>query len=173
MDRSVFGNPPVISETIRQVVNDGLTTNLELADIAGISDSAVGRYAHDINGPTFETVRLWVRCHPHPAVRRAFAACLQARDDRPSGDFNGDGTTDWHDVMEGADSIVYAAANTLKEIRDATGDGDYSESEAVHVLNVVAQLQLITDRLRVAAEDAIQTRRPARRLASSNGRVRR
>ena len=76
-----IGNLPVISETIQNCIRQGYTTAVELATIAGISDSAVSRYALDDAEPKFSTVRAWVQHHPDARVRTAFALCLVSGSD--------------------------------------------------------------------------------------------
>ena len=61
-----------IADTIKDVIRRGLTTAVELADVAVISDSAVNRYQTEETEPKFATVQAWASKHPHPEVRRAF-----------------------------------------------------------------------------------------------------
>lgn len=163
----------VISETIRFVVNQGWTTNVELAELGHISDSSVGRYATDESQPDFRTVQLWVRNHPSPRVRQAFAdlflegtggaAILPV--DVAAADVNGDGRLTCDDALDSAIQAMGDTRDALVEVRAATRDGQVTSGE---LLSSRSDIQTAIKSLRasmLALETCVDRRQPARPLA--------
>lgn len=145
----------MISDTIEALINEGRTTQRELAELAGISTSAVSRYQTDQCGPLFDTVRLWVRHHPDPVVRQAFADCLLAGTGAcvvwPSQpieiDLNGDGVTDAADGRQAAVECVAQAAHAVQVAIAALEDGVIDEAENVAILRVRSAVRQAMDKL--------------------------
>jgi hypothetical protein len=170
MTPNAHGRPAVISETIRFLTNKGITTHVELAELAGISDSSVGRYATDQSQPSFDTVRCWVWLHPRIEARQAFAECLipptKGRvflvDGAIAGDVNGDGRATIDDVMDGAIRVCSRAQATLEQARAAQADGQITETELVHMLAAGNELKRVANVMVAAATNAVVRRKKAR-----------
>ncbi|MEM1208419.1 MAG: helix-turn-helix transcriptional regulator [Planctomycetota bacterium] len=99
------GTPNVLSEVIRRVcTQEGWTNQTTLADLAGVSDPTVTRWAADEAQPRWHHIQAIIAHHPDVRVRRAFAALIQRpEDDELSDDdldVNHDGRIDAEDAAD-------------------------------------------------------------------------
>ena len=152
------GTPLVISEVIRRLCNDGVTTQAELARVAQVGESTVSRWAVDDGGPRFDQVCRWISEHPRLEARRAFRRCVPVADTPIEADINGDGRVDLEDVLDGAAMQVTNVAHMNTVIRTATKDGELNEQEAA-LVDAAAHNCIQLGRSLIAAADDSTTRR--------------
>lgn len=149
---------PVISETIRTVIDQGLTTARELADIAGINSSTVSRYQNDEPRVAFDTVNAWVRHHPNDAVKQAFYACLPAPQQKEVElDINGDGKIDIDDIFDGSIKTCQRGMDLMAHVR---GNQSISGDDAAEIELMATDVKRAVDHVaRVAASIASRRRK--------------
>lgn len=152
---------PVISDTIRKLCNEGVTTQAELAGVAHVSESTVSRWSSDIGGPDFTHVCRWIQSHPRLEARRAFRRCVPIVDTPIEADINGDGVVDRLDVIDGARGLVNDTARLNYVIGLATRDDDITAEESALISSTAAELKLLVGALEVAADCSAIRRRKA------------
>lgn len=155
------GTTPVISDTIRHLCNEGLTTQVELAGVAGVSESTISRWSADVGGPDFAHVCRWIGFHPRLDVRRAFRRCVPLVDEPADGDINHDGVVDFRDVIEGSAELVLNTGRMNYIITAATRDGEISHHEATAICAAGDQCISLGKALIQAADCSAVRRRQA------------
>lgn len=125
----------MLSEAIRQCIREKWTTEQELAELAGISDSAVSRYLTDQAQPRFESVRQWVRHHPNRRVRLVFVECLVRGTpitlsycDRNL-DVDGDGRVSARDAVRAMHMALACLSDELSRLDRALADERVTDGE--------------------------------------------
>lgn len=120
--------PPVLSEVIRTVTARLWTTQAHLAELAGVSDATVSRWASDEAQPRFDQVLALATHHPDHRVRDAFRRLMpSAQDDRVTDtelDVNRDGRIDAEDAADLSLKILDDTATLQRIIQAIRMAGD-------------------------------------------------
>lgn len=168
--KSNTGNSDPLSEVLRQLIAERLVTGMELASLAGVSDSAVGRYVNNEGQPKFETVRQWVKHHRDRDVKLRLARVLTAGTPirqvwtGSDLDVNKDGKVDRFDAMRAMVHASESLGNTLKKVEAALNEGEVANEKLISIIPEGYQaIEQIATGLRVLSE--VSQREPTRRRA--------
>ncbi len=167
------GKGNLLSETLQQLISEKLATGIELAELAGVSDSAVGRYVNNEGQPKFETVRQWIRHHPEREVKLRLAQALTAGTPirqiwtNSDLDVNRDGKVDRFDALRAMVMAFQNLSETLTKVEAAIQDDHINNDQLTRIVPDGYQaIEQIATGLRVLSEISQQpaSRRKAKPL---------
>ena len=130
----------MLSETLRRIIADKLTTAREIGELTGAAPSTVYRWISGESEPSYTSLRLLMRLLPNRKAQQELLTSITAGTQwvaytfDVNADVNGDGIVDHNDAIDAAVSNVMRSAESLKAMREACRDTVVTQEDCSRVI---------------------------------------
>ncbi len=135
----------MLSTTLQQLIDDGMTTAREIGDLAGVAPSTVYRWVSGRSEPTCTQVRILIRHLPHRAAQTMLLTALTSATAwrfyhvETDLDHNHDGRVTSDDALDATIDMMRCATEAMSGIREATRGKIISPNEASKLIQILAK----------------------------------
>lgn len=159
----------MLARTLDKLVQDGLTTPTEIAELAGVSPSTAYRWIAGSSEPDFNSIRLLIRHLKNPLAQEALLSVVATgtgyRYQRATldADVNHDGKIDADDALDAAIRTVYAAGESLTSVRESLADDRVDREEVVRLMAVLNDVVLHSALVQEVLVRLVEQHKPRRK----------